>query len=76
MCYRVVGLVDAAEEEELSEEEGGHQVPVDGVEVGEQPGQEEEEEEGDEEGDQRRRQSRVGHDLQGQDLAVLRGRST
>lgn len=69
--YRTVGLVDAHEEDEFGEEDGGYQVLVDAVQIGVQPPQYGQQEEGDEEGHQRGGHRGVGHDLQGQHISML-----
>lgn len=71
--HRVVGLIDAEQEDELGEEERRHQVPVDGVEVGAEAAQQAQQDEGEEEEEQGGRHRGVGDDLQGEDVAVLRG---
>lgn len=69
--HRVVGLIDAEQEDELREEERRYQVPVDGVEVGAEPAQEAQQDEGEEEEQQGDRDRGVGDDLQGEDITVL-----
>ena len=69
--HRVVCLVDANEEDELGEEEGGDQVAVDGMQVGAQAAEEEEEEEGKEECCQGGADGGVGDDLQREHVSML-----
>lgn len=70
--HRVVGLIDADQEDELREEERCYQVSVDGVQVGAEPAQQAQQDEGEEEEEQRDRHRGVRDDLQGENIAVLR----
>ena len=73
MDYRVVCLVDAQDEDELGEEEGNGSVVDDAGAVALHGPQAEEEEGGEEEEAQRHAHRAPRHQLQREDLAVLRG---
>lgn len=72
-AYREVGLVDAQEENQLSQAQGGGQVAADAMLVGSQSPQQGEEEEGEQQGSQSDPESHVGQCLQRQDLPILYG---
>lgn len=71
MSYREVGLVDPQEEDQLSQAQGGGQIPPDAMLVGTQGTQESEEEEGEQQGSQGDPQGHVCQCLQWQDLPIL-----
>lgn len=71
LTNHVVGLVDAQQEDQLREEERGHQVPVNGVEVGVKVAQEAQQDKGEKEEDQGHQHCGVGDDLQREDVSML-----
>ena len=70
--YRLVGPVDADQEQGLGDEQADAQVLVDGVAVALQPAEEAEGEDADEQADQRQQDAHPGDDVQQQVLHAVR----
>lgn len=67
----VLCLIDGEQEYELRQEDGGHLVQVDAVQVGVQVCEDEEEDEGDEEEQQRRGEGGEGDELERKNFLTL-----
>lgn len=71
----VLRSIDGEQEDELRQEDGGHLVQVDAVQVGAQVREDEEEDEGDEEEEQRGGEGGDGDELQRKNVVTLTTRT-